>query len=135
MNKAVFVTGGTVGSGLACAERFAKEGYDVFITSRNGERAKDAADEVSEKYGVFAKGYALDIRDEQRVIDIFNDIDGFRGSVLFPQLHMYRHDAGGAGRLQCAQDGEPRKGRSSSCGAHRSRRSASAEKTAAADAS
>ena len=40
MNKAVFVTGGTVGSGLACAERFAKEGYDVFITSRNGERAK-----------------------------------------------------------------------------------------------
>ena len=29
MNKAVFVTGGTVGSGLACAERFAKEGYDV----------------------------------------------------------------------------------------------------------
>lgn len=76
MNKAVFVTGGTVGSGLACAERFAKEGYDVFITSRSGERAKDAADEVAVKYGVFAKGYALDIRDEQRVIDVFNDIDG-----------------------------------------------------------
>ena len=76
MNKAVFVTGGTVGSGLACAERFAKEGYDVFITSRNGERAQAAADGVAEKYGVFAKGYALDIRDEQRVIDVFNDIDG-----------------------------------------------------------
>ena len=76
MNKAVFVTGGTVGSGLACAERFAKEGYDVFITSRNGERAQAAADEVAEKYGVFAKGYALDIRDEQRVIDVYNDIDG-----------------------------------------------------------
>ena len=75
MNKAVFVTGGTVGSGLACAERFAKEGYDVFITSRNGERAKEAAKAVAEKYGVFGKGYALDIRDEQRVIDIFNDID------------------------------------------------------------
>ena len=40
MNKAVFVTGGTVGSGLACAERFANEGYDVCITSRHGERAK-----------------------------------------------------------------------------------------------
>ena len=26
MKKAVFVTGATVGSGLACAERFAKEG-------------------------------------------------------------------------------------------------------------
>lgn len=75
MNKAVFVTGGTVGTGLATAERFAKEGYDVFITSRDGERAQQAADGVAAKYGVFAKGYALDIRDEQRVIDIFNDID------------------------------------------------------------
>ena len=75
MNKAVFVTGGTVGSGLACAERFAREGYDVFITSRSGERAQEAADGVAQKYGVFAKGYALDIRDEQRVMDIFKDID------------------------------------------------------------
>lgn len=75
MKKAVFVTGATVGSGLACAERFAKEGYDVFITSRDGERAQMAADKVAETYGVFVKGYALGIRNEQQVIDIFNDID------------------------------------------------------------
>lgn len=75
MNRTVFVTGGTVGSGLAIAERFAKEGYDVFITSRDGERAAQAAEGVAAKYGVFAKGYALDIRDEQRVIEVFNDID------------------------------------------------------------
>ncbi len=75
MHKAVFVTGGTVGSGLAIASRFAKEGYDVFITSRSGERAESAADGISQKYGVFAKGYALDIRDEDRVKEIFNDID------------------------------------------------------------
>lgn len=75
MHKAVFVTGGTVGSGLAIASRFAREGYDVFITSRSGERAEAAADGISQKYGVFAKGYALDIRDEDRVKEIFNDID------------------------------------------------------------
>ncbi|MBQ8648575.1 MAG: SDR family oxidoreductase [Clostridia bacterium] len=75
MKRAVFVTGGTVGSGLACAERFAKEGYDVFITSRSAERAQEAAERVASKYEVFAKGYALDIRNEQQVIDIFNDID------------------------------------------------------------
>ena len=75
MNKAVFVTGGTVGSGLAVAERFAKEGYDVFISSRSGERAQRAAEFVAEKYGVFAKGYALDIRNEDRVKEIFADID------------------------------------------------------------
>lgn len=75
MNKSVFITGGTVGTGLAAAERFAKEGYYVFITSRSGERAENAACTVAEKYGVFAKGYALDIRNEERVKDIFADID------------------------------------------------------------
>lgn len=74
-HRAVFVTGATVGSGLAIAERFAKEGYDVFISSRDGSRAEAAAADVAAKYGVFAKGYALDIRDEGRVIEIFNDID------------------------------------------------------------
>lgn len=75
MKKAVFVTGGTVGSGYAIGERFAKEGYNVIVTSRNGERAEKAAAEIAEKYGVEGAGYALDIRDEQRVKDIFADID------------------------------------------------------------
>ena len=75
MNKALFITGGTVGTGFATAERFAKEGYDIFITSRSADKAAEAAEKIASRYGVFAKGYALDIRDEQRVIDIFNDID------------------------------------------------------------
>ena len=75
MNKALFITGGTVGTGFATAERFAKKGYDIFITSRNADKAAEAAEKRASRYGVFAKGYALDIRDEQRVIDIFNDID------------------------------------------------------------
>lgn len=75
MKKAMFITGGTVGTGLATAEKFAKEGYDIFLTSRSAERAQAAADSIAEKYGVFAKGYALDIRNEQAVIDIFIDID------------------------------------------------------------
>lgn len=81
MNKAVLITGGTIGGGFACAERFAKEGYDVFITSRSAERAQAAAKKVAEKHGVFAKGYALDIRNEQQVIDIFHDIDGLERFV------------------------------------------------------
>lgn len=75
MKKAMFITGGTVGTGLATAEKFAENGYAVFITSRSKERAEEAAKQISDKYGVFAKGYALDIRNEQAVIDIFNDID------------------------------------------------------------
>ena len=75
MKKAMLVTGGTVGTGLATAERFAREGYDVYITSRNGHRAQEAADAVAKKYGVYAKGYGLDIRDEQAIIDMFREID------------------------------------------------------------
>ena len=39
MKRVMFVTGGTVGSGLAIARRFAREGYDVFITSRSAYSA------------------------------------------------------------------------------------------------
>ena len=31
MKRAMLVTGGTVGSGLAIAKRYAKEGYDVVV--------------------------------------------------------------------------------------------------------
>ncbi len=75
MNKSVFITGGATGTGYGIAEKFAKEGFDVFVTSRDEEKAAAAAKKINEDYGVFAKGYALDILDEQRVIDIFNDID------------------------------------------------------------
>lgn len=73
--RTMFVTGGTVGSGLAIAEKFASEGYNIVITSRSGDRAEAAANEVAKKYGVEAYGYALDIRDEERVKAIFTDID------------------------------------------------------------
>ena len=48
MKKAMLVTGGTVGTGLACAHRFASEGYAVLITSRDGMRAEKAAREVAD---------------------------------------------------------------------------------------
>ncbi len=75
MKKAVFVTGATVGSGLACAERFAKEGYDVFIASRDAVRAQAAAEKVAEKYGVFAMGFGLCKETEEEVIETFKKID------------------------------------------------------------
>lgn len=91
MRKAVFVTGGTTGSGMACAVRFAKEGYDVFITSRSGERAEAAAAGIADTCGVFAKGYALDIRDEEKVKAVFSDIDGldrFTETVILHSADM-----------------------------------------------
>lgn len=74
MNKSVFVTGATNGTGFAIAERFAKEGYDVFIGSRSVESAQSAAKKLSKKYNVFTKGYGMKVFDEEDVKAIFCDI-------------------------------------------------------------
>lgn len=74
MGKSVFVTGATNGTGFAIAQRFAKEGYDVFIGSRNQEKSIRAAKEIHQTYGVFAKGYHTEIYNEENVKSIFADI-------------------------------------------------------------
>jgi len=73
--SAVFITGAQSGTGYGIAEHFAKQGWDVFITSRLGAEAEKSAKHLAEEYGIFAKGYECNIRNEQQVIDIFNDID------------------------------------------------------------
>lgn len=74
-NSSVFITGAHSGTGYGIAEHFAKNGWDVFITSRRGTDAVKSAKTLADTYGVFAKGYECNIRNEQQVIDIFNDID------------------------------------------------------------
>lgn len=75
MSQTVFITGAQSGTGYGIAEFFAKKGWDVIITSRKGEEAEKSAKALADTYGVFAKGYECNIRNEQQVIDIFNDID------------------------------------------------------------
>lgn len=75
MNKTVFVTGGQNGTGRGIAELFARQGWDVLISGRRIEEVHAAAKSISEKYNVYSKGYELDIRNEQQIIDVFRDID------------------------------------------------------------
>lgn len=75
MDKSVFITGAQSGTGFGIAEYFARNGWNVFITSRIGNEAIEAAETLSNTYGIFAKGYECNIRNEQQIIDIFNDID------------------------------------------------------------
>lgn len=75
MKKAVFVTGGCYGTGYAIAQRFAKEGINVFISGRDKEKADKAAKQLAEQYQVTAKGYQTVAFDEKEVADIFSDIE------------------------------------------------------------
>ena len=73
--KSVFVTGATNGTGFAIASRFAKEGYNVFIGSREEERAVEAAKQIAEKYGVKGVGIGMKVYDEEDVKRVFSIID------------------------------------------------------------
>lgn len=81
MSKSVFITGATVNTGLGIAEKFAKEGYNLFLGSRSAENAERTAKELSEKYGVFSKGYGMKIFDEENTKEIFADIKSLGYSV------------------------------------------------------
>ena len=75
MEKTVFVTGGNKGTGYGIAEYFARQGWGVIITGRENEDVCAPAENLSEKYGVFAKGYICDLRDEHQILEVFRDID------------------------------------------------------------
>ena len=84
MNKSVFVTGGCYGTGFAVAEKFAREGYNVFVSGRDLSKAEAAAKSISKKYGVYAKGYQTAEFNQDEVAQIFSAIesDGYRIDCL-----------------------------------------------------
>ena len=53
MEKSVFITGATVNTGLGIAEKFAKEGYNLFLGSRNAENAEKNSKGIVRKNMVF----------------------------------------------------------------------------------
>lgn len=84
MTKSVFITGGCYGTGYAIAEKFAQEGYNIFVSGRDKDKADAAAKGISEKYRVYAKGYRTADFSQDEVCEIFADIEknGFRVDSL-----------------------------------------------------
>ena len=50
--KKALMAGGSAGMGRATAERLAEAGVELYISARREERLVNAANEISEKYGV-----------------------------------------------------------------------------------
>lgn len=80
--KTVFITGATVNTGFGVAEKFASEGRNVVITSRNQEGLDTALKTLREKYpNVRIDGYVLELVlpdnnvNEKGISDIFLDLD------------------------------------------------------------
>ncbi|MBR4864165.1 MAG: SDR family oxidoreductase [Oscillospiraceae bacterium] len=75
MGKVVFITGAVRNSGLAIAEKFAAQGYDLCITSRVAADAEAKATELAAQYGVQAKGYGLDMEDTADIARVFASVE------------------------------------------------------------
>lgn len=63
------ITGATSGFGKAMAWRFAKEGWNVILTGRRGERLSAISDEIRAAYGVTVTTLEFDVRDKDAVIE------------------------------------------------------------------
>ncbi len=67
MNKTVFITGATSGIGKACAEKFAKEKYNLIITGRRKERLESVKKALIESYGIKVLTLCFDVQDKEAV--------------------------------------------------------------------
>ena len=59
--KKAFITGGSVGIGLAVAQALAAEGVEVAICARDQERVEREAKDIASKHGVRTLGLAADV--------------------------------------------------------------------------
>ena len=86
MTKNVLITGACKNTGYGIAEKFAKNGYNIFITSRKESDAIEAAEKLSKKYpNIKIFGLAFDDEmSETEIADKFQkiDTDGYSLSVI-----------------------------------------------------
>lgn len=67
MNNYVLITGATSGFGKACANIFARNGWNLVITGRRETRLDDLKDALEAEYEIDVKTLCYDVRDEKMV--------------------------------------------------------------------
>ncbi len=73
--KTVIITGGTTGIGKATAIKFAENGYNVVVTSRDSRKETALRNEFKAK-GLEVDFKVLDVRDEEQVQAVINETVG-----------------------------------------------------------
>lgn len=74
MNKTVFISGATSGIGKACAEKFAKENYNLILTGRRAERLETLKKEITETFSVKVITLCFDVQDKEAVFNHINSL-------------------------------------------------------------
>jgi len=79
--KQVFITGGSVGIGLAVARAFAAEGADVAIAARNKERVEAEAEKIKVEFKVKTIGIAADVSKAEDIAEAAKRIEKEFGGI------------------------------------------------------
>lgn len=98
MSKTVFITGATSGIGLASAEIFAKNGYNLVICGRR----KNRLDKLKEKLSKSTKisSLAFDVRDKLEVQSQISSL-----TIEFKNIDILINNAGNAHGLDTIEEG------------------------------
>ena len=81
MSKTVFITGATSGIGEACAQKFAKEKYNLIITGRRKEKLNALAASLSNEYGIQVLPLNFDVQDKAAVFEAVAQLPGQWNSI------------------------------------------------------
>jgi 3-hydroxy acid dehydrogenase / malonic semialdehyde reductase len=76
MKKIVFISGATSGIGLACAEKFGAQGFDLIINGRRKERLEEYGNELRQKYDIEVLEAVFDVQVKQDVFNFFDLLPG-----------------------------------------------------------
>ena len=98
MQKTILITGATAGFGLACGDRFAREGWKLIIAGRRSERLKNFQAEHPE---VPIHAVTLDIRDRRQVEQCIAELP-----APFRDIDVLVNNAGLALGLSGAQEAD-----------------------------
>lgn len=101
MNKIILITGATAGIGRAVAELYAKNGWNLILTGRRGERLKEVKQTLSSKYSVDVLTLTFDVRQKEAVQ---NAIDGLPEN--WKKIDVLLNNAGLAKGFSDIQDGK-----------------------------
>jgi 3-hydroxy acid dehydrogenase/malonic semialdehyde reductase len=76
----VVITGATSGIGAACAQKFAREGHDLWLIGRRADRLITLKKELEQSYKVAVTITELDVRQREAIKELGNTIAAVWGS-------------------------------------------------------
>ena len=98
--QVALITGGSRNLGFDMAESLAEAGCHLAITSRDADRAADAAVKLTDRFGVDVLPVCLDVTDYQNVTDVVADVVGWKGRIDI----LINNAGGGGGGADVATD-------------------------------